>query len=98
MFVIREVFKCKPGKAKDLVKVFKKLADVMKGEENMGDVRIMTDYVADYWTVVTEWEVETLDKFAEEARTATSRPEVAEVFKGYMELIEGGHREIWKIE
>ena len=98
MFIIREVFKCKPGKAKDLVKIFKKLVEAMKGEKGMGETRIMTDYVADYWTVVTEWEVETLEKFAEEARTVTSRPEVAEIFKGYMDLVEGGRREIWKVE
>jgi hypothetical protein len=34
-------------------------------------------------------EVKGLDKFAETARTATSRPELQEAFKGYMDLVVG---------
>lgn len=92
MYIIREVFNTKPGKAKDLVAKFKKASAAMKKEGF--NMRIMTDTVATYWTVVVEAEVEDLNQFFNMKRN----PEMEEAMQGYMELLNGGHREIFKVE
>ena len=94
MYLVREVFQTKPGKAKDLVKIFKEAGKIMEG---MGKTRIMTDAVSKYWTVILEMEVENLASWEKMART-TQKSEVREIMKDYMTLLEGGHREIFKIE
>jgi hypothetical protein len=57
----------------------------------------MTDVVSNYWTVVQEIEIESLAVW-EKMSGFTSKPEVREILKDYMTLVEGGHREIFKIE
>ncbi|MGA9120601.1 MAG: hypothetical protein WB699_14650 [Bacteroidota bacterium] len=98
MFVSREVFHCKPGHAKDLVAVFKKLSPMMK-EMGVSDMRIFTDISGQpYWTVVVEQEVKSLDEFAELSRTTMADPRVSGIFAGYHEHVIGGTREIYKRE
>ena len=96
MYLIRDTFQCKPGMAKELVKKFKLTSPFMK-EQNFNNVRIMTDVVSNYWTVVLELEVETLADF-ENHKGFTSQPKVQEIMKDYMSLVEGGKREIFNVE
>jgi hypothetical protein len=97
MYLIREIFKCKPGKAKEIVKIFRKARPHME-KDGFSHGKIMTDFVAEYWTVVIQYEVSKLDQFADKARSETSNPELAEIFKGYMDFLEGGRREIYLLE
>jgi hypothetical protein len=97
MYLIREVFKCKPGKAKELVKKFKEASKFMEGDD-MKNLKIMTDIAATYWTVVMQFELEDLGVFAKEVRGGTSQPEMENIMKGYMDLLDGGYREIFLIE
>jgi hypothetical protein len=60
-------------------------------------MRVMTDTVAGYWTVVVETEVDALPAYFE-AATQSQSPEAQEAMKGYMDLVHGGHREIFRIE
>ena len=62
MFVIRNVFRCKPGKAKAVIEKFK-AAHAMMAEAGF-DERILVDEVAHFWTVVVEVNVEDLAEFA----------------------------------
>ena len=96
MYLVRDVFRTKPGMAKELVKKFKQTFPYMKSTR-MKNPRVMTDAVAGYWTVILESEVESLSVF-EKHDGFTSQPEVKEIMKGYMELVESGYREIFKIE
>lgn len=94
----REVFHCKPGKAKDLVARFKKLSSAMSAQ-GFGEARIYTDVSGEnYWTVVMEMDVEKIDSLAEMARTTMSDARTAEAMKDYHELVMNGHREIYKVE
>ncbi len=95
MYLVRDIFKTKPGMAKELVGKFKQAAPYMK-DAGYKNTRILTDVVSNYWTVVLEMEVESLDAF-EKSQGFTSRPEVKDIMKGYMNLVEGGHREIFKV-
>lgn len=97
MFVIRDVFRARPGHAKDLVAKFKKAMPHMSAP-GMGKSRVMTDTVAGYWTVVIENEVENLQSYFDMANSRPSSPEIEEAMKGYMDLVYGGHREIFRIE
>ena len=97
MYLVRDVFRAKPGRAKNLVNSFKQAAPFM-GAEGFNNVKIMTDIVANYWTVVLQAEVESLDHFEKHLRGFTTKPQVAEIMKGYIDNVEGGHREIFKLE
>lgn len=96
MYLVRDVFKTKPGKAKELVNKFKQTFPYML-QEGISSVRIMTDVVAGYWTVVMETEIGSLSVF-ENHEGFTSRPQIKEIMKDYMTLVETGYREIYKLE
>lgn len=97
MFLIRDVFRCKPGKAGALAQKFLATVPSMESEDGFKNVRVMTDYVATYWTVVLQAEVDDISKFDAHMRNFSARPEVKEAMAGYMELVDGGHREIYRI-
>jgi len=60
-------------------------------------VKIMTDVLSNYLTVVLEGEVESLTVF-ENHDDLTSQEKVKEVMAGNMDLVEAGKREIFQIE
>src|SRR5207302_423377 len=63
MLLIREIMYCKPGKVRPLVEKFLAMSE-LSAKMKMGSFRVMTDVSAErYWTVVSEMEVESLDKF-----------------------------------
>lgn len=97
MYLVREVFRTKPGKAKELVKKFKQAAPFFENE-GMKGFRIMTDIATTYWTVVVESETEDLTEFMQGTRSGTPNPEVQKIMEGYLDLLEGGHREIYLVE
>lgn len=97
MFVVRDIFRCKPGKAKELVAKFRKTVPSMEQLDGFSNIRILVDAVADYWTVVVEADVATLEQFERHMREFGTRAEVREAMDGYMELVDGGRREIWRV-
>jgi hypothetical protein len=44
------------------------------------------------------YEVEDLGQFANEVRGGTSQPEMENIMKGYIDLVDGGYREIFLVE
>ena len=98
MYLIREVFQAKPGKAKDLVKMFKLSAPHFVKTGQFKNMRVMTDVVHTYWTVVLESETTDIGAFITNLRSATMSDEVKDIMKGYMDCVEGGKREIFMIE
>jgi|ERR1044071_1765556 heme-degrading monooxygenase HmoA len=97
MYVVRDIFRCKAGKAKELVGKFKKSIGSMERVDGFVNVRLMVDFVADYWTVVLESDVASLEQLEKHMSEWSSRPEVREAMEGYMDLVEGGRREIFRI-
>jgi hypothetical protein len=97
MFVIRNVFKCKPGKAKALIEKLKKANELMKGAGAVIKERVLVDEVSTFWTVVIETEVEDMTKFAESMQEYGSRADVQEAMAGYMDMVDGGYREIFRL-
>lgn len=93
MLVIRNVFQCKPGQAKNLVNMMK---ESFANNPAMSKARIMTDVSGGFWTVVLETEAESLDAWEKEM--AGTSADVRRAMAGYMELVTSGHREIFRIE
>lgn len=96
-YKVRDIFRCKPGKAKELVARFKKVIAVVEREDQFRNSQLLVDMVADYWTVVFEAEFDSLSQFEHHMAEYGNRAEVREAMDGYMELVDSGHREIWRI-
>lgn len=97
MYVIRDSFTCKPGKSRKLAEVLKATASSMGQLDGFRNAKVMVDAVAGYWTVVLEHEVESLEQFEREMAEFGSRPEIRKNMEGYMELVQGGKREIFLV-
>ena len=98
MFLIRDVMYCKPGKARPMVEKFLALSK-LSGQMGFGAMRVMTDVSAErYWTVVVEFEVDSLERYTEVSRKAMESKEFQEAMKGYHDLVDQGRREIYTIE
>lgn len=102
MLLIREVFHCKPGKVRPLVKMFQEMAKIMPDTEQ-SRMRIMTDFAGEnYWTVVSEFEVANMVEFEKmmngEGMSEEDGKKMEKIMEGYHDLVSHGHREIFKIE
>lgn len=98
MIVIRNVFRCKPGKAKKLVEKLKAATAVMEDEGIVRRSRVLTDLSSTFWTVVLETEAESIGAWEKAFAGYGESSAVRQAMEGYMELVDGGHREIWNIE
>jgi hypothetical protein len=102
MLLIREIMYCKPGKVRPLVTMFLAMSKIGV-KAGMPPMRIMTDFVGErYWTIVAEFEAESLDAFERmmkgEGMDEAVGKEMEEVSKGYHDYVDHGKREIYKIE
>lgn len=93
MFVIRNVFKCKPGQAKNLIDKFKVALPLMEGMNQ----RVLVDEVAGFWTVVVELQVEDLGSFEQMLKERGGRKDVQDAMAGYMDHVHEGYREIYRV-
>jgi hypothetical protein len=98
MLLIREIMYCKPGKVRPLVEKFLTMGKLMD-KHGWGKMRVMTDLSAErYWTLVSEIEVESLEKFMTMDGNEEMGKEFEAIMKGYHDLVESGRREIYTIE
>ena len=96
MYVIRNIMQAKPGKGKDLTAILKA---AIPHFEYMGPkrLRVLNDVVGSTWTIVMEMEVESVNTYFDILEGRSKSPELANVMKGYTDLITGGKREIFRI-
>jgi hypothetical protein len=97
MFVIRDVFRTKAGKGKEISTMFKKASGMMP-KEGVHARRVLSDTVGCYWTIVMETEVEKLQSYFDLMTSRPDNPEIEKVMKGYADMVESGYREIFKVE
>jgi hypothetical protein len=93
MFVIRNIFKCKPGQAKNVIERLQAAMTLMPETSQ----RILVDHVADFWTVVLEIEVESVAAFEEQFQEYGRREDVQKAMTGYLDSVTSGRREIYRI-
>ena len=102
MLLIREIMYCKPGKVRPMVEKFLAMSKINE-QAGLGKMRVMTDFAGErYWTIVSEFEVESMSAFERmmqgEGFTDEMNQEFEKIMKGYHDLIEYGRREVFKIE
>lgn len=102
MYLVREIFHCKPGKVRPMVEKLLAMNAISK-RAGMPNMRIMTDLAAEhYWTVVGEMEVTSLESFekmmSSPAPSDADQKEFEKIMAGYHDLVESGRREIYKLE
>ncbi len=102
MLQVREIMYCKPGKVREMVKKSLAMAAIME-KAGQGKMKIMTDFCAErYWTIVTEYEVPSMQEFEASMRgegfTDEQNKEFEKLMEGYHDLVDYGRREIYKIE
>jgi hypothetical protein len=95
MYLVRNIFNAKPGMVKELVKKWKQTIPYAE-KQGLKNNRLLTDVSAGFWTFIYEFEIENLSEL-EEAESFTSSPEVKNIMAGYMDLVQGGYREIFKV-
>jgi hypothetical protein len=59
--------------------------------------RILVDEVATFWTVVIETEAQDMGAFEKMLRDRSGRQDVQEAMAGYMDLVDGGYREVFRV-
>ena len=101
MLLIREIMYCKPGKVRPMVDKFLKM-NKLGEKSSMPKMRIMTDLCAEqYWTIVAEMEVKSLEEFEgmmQGGGSESDQKEMEAIMKDYHDLVIRGRREIYKIE
>ena len=97
MYLVQDKFRCKPGKSSQVADMFKNSLAPMKSMKGFKNGRVLVDYIASYWTVMLEFEVEDLAAFEAGMTEFRTHPEMRKAMAGYMDLVEGGNREVYKI-
>ena len=98
MYRIRDILHCKPGKVRPLIDKFKKVSAAMQ-KLGFAPPRILTDAGGmPFWTLVLEFEAETIDAFGAMEAKVMSDAEIGGVMAGYHDLVESGRREFYKVE
>ncbi len=98
MILVRQVFRAKYGRGDELVALFQEFdAKYREMGGTMNRSRIMTDASGPFFTVVTEYEVESFAAWEELFREAQTRPWLGEWFGRTMPLIESGRRDFYNI-
>jgi hypothetical protein len=95
MFVMREVLRCKPGKIGELTKKFQALNAVVKRRDFPG-FTIMTDVAGDFWTLVLQFEADSLEAFFAMEEQVMADAEARQVMAGYHDLVLSGNREVFR--
>ena len=102
MLLVRQVFRAKYGRGDELVAVFKEAqaqfqASGSAGQPNERSWRLLTDASGPFFTVVTEFEVESFAAWEQWFQQSMTRPEMGEWFGRMMPLVESGSREFYNI-
>lgn len=92
MYVVQATFQAKPGKAQELIDKFAAVAPHL-ADAGVKHHRILVDHIADFWTVIYEATVEDLDAYF----SSVTNPKIREGMAGYMDLVQSGHRRVYRI-
>jgi hypothetical protein len=96
--VARQAFQAKYGRGDELVALFQNFnTRVAEQSGSMPRFRILTDASGQFFTVVTEVEVENFAAWEKSFRDAMSQLWIGEWFSQTMPLVESGSREFYQI-
>ena len=96
MMLVRQVFQAKYGHGDELVELFKEFhrtADI----PNRDSARILTDASGPFFTVITEYQVESLAAWEENFKRLMAAPGMGEWFGRMTAVTESGSRDFYNI-
>ncbi|HZW40245.1 MAG TPA: hypothetical protein VFF33_13180 [Ignavibacteriaceae bacterium] len=96
MYVIRDVFKVKFGRMKEVMVLVKEGESFMREMQNPND-RILTDFTGEYYTLVMETHTESLSDFEKMMSQTFADNKYEEWYKKFIPLVDRGYREILKV-
>ena len=97
MIVVRDVFRLKFGAAKEAQTAFKEIGDVAQRSGFRPDaIRILTDLVGPYYTLVLETTHQNLADYEKMGRS-TMTDDWRKAYQKFTPLVESGYREIFTI-
>ena len=97
MILVRDVFHAKYGRGDELVALFKEAFAQMPDAMQTGASRLMTDLSGPYFTIVTEYEVESLAAWERQFAAMMAQPDPGGFSARMNELVESGQREFYTI-
>lgn len=99
MIEVRDVFQVKFGKIDQAVALFGRLPKLSPGHAAASvHYHVLTDISGSMYTLVTELVVPQLGEWETIRDRSFSRPEFAEWFKEFQQVVDGGRREFYTIE
>jgi hypothetical protein len=93
MYIVRETFTARPGKASALAKLLKEAMSQLTTLRT----RVLTDYIAAFNTVVLEVETDDLAAFERAMADYATRTDIHDRMKGYTDLYVTGKREVYRV-
>ncbi|MDP2480712.1 MAG: hypothetical protein Q8W51_13145 [Candidatus Palauibacterales bacterium] len=96
MIRVRDVFQIEPEHMQDAKALANRMFAAL-GEEGRGRFTLMTDLVADFFTLVFESDHEDLAAFESAFASTMSNPDAREVYAKFRATIVSGRREIFTI-
>jgi hypothetical protein len=98
MYVIREILNCRPGKVRAMVEKFQSISMVLR-EMGQEPLRVLTDVTGEpFWTIVAEAKVDRIDDFFAMEQQLMANETLRKTMADYHDLVDGGRREIYRIE
>ena len=90
------------GKVRPLLEKFQAMNRIM-ANAGQGNMRLMTDFSGErYWTLVAEFETPGMAEFEKmmqgDGMSEADTKEFERLMEGYHDLIDSGHREIYRLE
>lgn len=98
MYVVREILNCKPGRVREMVEKFRAISSALK-EMGHEPLCLLTDVTGEpFWTIVAEARVNAIDDFFAMEKQLMTNESLRQGMADYHELVDGGRREIYRIE
>jgi hypothetical protein len=97
MILVRDVFHARYGRGDELVALFKEAFAQMPDAMRTGSSRLMTDLSGRYFTIVTQYEVESLAEWERQFAAMMAQSGTDSFSARMNELVEWGHREFYTI-
>ncbi len=100
MIRVRDVFQAKYGKGDELVALFKESREQSQASTfaaQFKDYSILTDASGPFFTVVTEYTVDSLNTWERFITEEFGSPQFAEWFNRMVPLVESGRREFYYV-
>jgi hypothetical protein len=96
MIVVRDIFQLKFGKAAEAAEVWRDGRSFAE-RSGGGPIRLLSDVVGPYYTLILERTYDSLAEFERASQELRSDDEWKDWYARFLPLLEGGHREIFRV-